>query len=258
MDMNLKKVKLAGAVVLLASSLAAESINPPTNPQTAPMTAKEKKNLQFALDFTREVLQARHTDLSLKYQAEDYIQHNPNVPTGRAAFIAFFSRRPPVNPIPAKLDPAPVVAGAKGDYVWMIMEREDKDPRDPSKTYHYNTFDVYRLGKGKIRNIGIARRGILRRRARARPIPYRSRRQANKAALARYRRPKKNIGIATMELKDMLQYGHLELADKVMDPSYVQHNPNVPQGRDGFKQFMARVPGRKRRRSSRNGKPRPC
>jgi predicted SnoaL-like aldol condensation-catalyzing enzyme len=47
-----------------------------------------------------------------------------------------------------------------------------------------------------------------------------------------------------MELKDMLQYGHLELADKVMDPGYIQHNPNVPQGRDGFKAYMAKVPGR--------------
>jgi predicted SnoaL-like aldol condensation-catalyzing enzyme len=50
--------------------------------------------------------------------------------------------------------------------------------------------------------------------------------------------------MATEELKDMLQYGHLELADKTMDPGYIQHNPRVPQGRDGFKQFMSRVPGR--------------
>src|ERR1700733_13731838 len=106
------------SVVLLAASmpLAAESINPATNPQTAPLTSHEKKNLQFALDFTRDVLQARHTELSEKYQAEDYIQHNPNIPTGRAAFVAFFSRRPPVNPLPKNLDPAPVVMGAKGDY----------------------------------------------------------------------------------------------------------------------------------------------
>jgi predicted SnoaL-like aldol condensation-catalyzing enzyme len=40
-------------------------------------------------------------------------------------------------------------------------------------------------------------------------------------------------------------YGHLELADKTMDPGYIQHNPNVPQGRDGFKQFMSRIPGRR-------------
>ncbi len=52
------------------------------------------------------------------------------------------------------------------------------------------------------------------------------------------------LAMATEELKDMLQYGHLELADKTMDPGYIQHNPNVPQGRDGFKQFMSRVPGR--------------
>jgi len=52
------------------------------------------------------------------------------------------------------------------------------------------------------------------------------------------------VAMATEELKDMLQYGHLELADKTMDPGYIQHNPNVPQGRDGFKAFMSRVPGR--------------
>ena len=55
---------------------------------------------------------------------------------------------------------------------------------------------------------------------------------------------KKAIALATEELKDMLQYGHLELADKTMDPGYLQHNPNVPQGRDGFKTFMAARPGR--------------
>ena len=54
----------------------------------------------------------------------------------------------------------------------------------------------------------------------------------------------KTLAMATEELKDMLQYGHLELANKTMDPGYIQHNPRVPQGRDGFKQFMSRVPGR--------------
>jgi predicted SnoaL-like aldol condensation-catalyzing enzyme len=53
------------------------------------------------------------------------------------------------------------------------------------------------------------------------------------------------LALATEELKDMLQYGHLELADKTMDPGYIQHNPNVPQGRDGFKEFMSRIPGRR-------------
>jgi predicted SnoaL-like aldol condensation-catalyzing enzyme len=55
---------------------------------------------------------------------------------------------------------------------------------------------------------------------------------------------KETSALATEELKDMLQYGHLELADKTMDPGYIQHNPNVPQGRDGFKAFMSARPGR--------------
>jgi predicted SnoaL-like aldol condensation-catalyzing enzyme len=51
---------------------------------------------------------------------------------------------------------------------------------------------------------------------------------------------KKNQDTAIVEMKDILQYGHLELADKVMAPGYIQHNPNVPGGREGFKGFFAR------------------
>lgn len=150
--MRLEKNWLWTAVLaaVIGVPAMAESINPPTAPQTPPMTAQEKKNVDFVLNWWREVIQARHVDLAPKYQAEDYIQHNPNIPTGRAAFVEFFGKRPPVNPIPAKLDSPPVVAAGKGDFVWIIWEREDKDPRDPSKTYHYNTFDVIRLEKGKI------------------------------------------------------------------------------------------------------------
>src|SRR6476661_8465169 len=91
-------------VALLACvvPLAAESINPPTKPQTAPMTAQEKKNLDMVMTWWREVLYAGHLELAPKYQAQDYIQHNPNVNTGRAGFIDFFTKlgRKPINPIP--------------------------------------------------------------------------------------------------------------------------------------------------------------
>jgi predicted SnoaL-like aldol condensation-catalyzing enzyme len=224
--------------------LSAQSINPPTNPQTVPMTAQEKKNLQFGLAFTRDVIQARHTDLSPKYQAEDYIQHNPNVPTGRAAFIAFFSRRPPVNPIPEKLDPPAPVAGAKGDFIWLIMEHQDKDPRDPSKTYYYNSFDVYRLNSSGKEKGKIQEHWDTGQKTPLIPAPAGPYMKVNGNTGKLSATEKKNIAIATEELKDMLQYGHLELADKSMDVNYIQHNPNVPQGREGFKQFMSRVPGR--------------
>ena len=54
----------------------------------------------------------------------------------------------------------------------------------------------------------------------------------------------KNLAIATRELKDMLQYNHLEVAGEVMADSYIQHNPNVPNGREGFVKFFGSLPNR--------------
>ena len=244
--MTTSSMKLyAGAFILAACTmpLSAESINPPTTPQTAPMTKQEKKNLDMVLEWWRVVIQNRQMDQSAKYQAEDYIQHNPNVNTGRAGFAAFFSKLPkPQIADPAKLANQPVVMGAKGDYVWLIFETEQKDPRDPSKTYHSNSFDVLRIQNGKVQEhwdsaqkfpgSGAVQTGVS-------PKPPM---QWNTGKLSKAE--EKTLASGTEELKDMLQYGHLELADKTMDPGYIQHNPNVPQGRDGFKQFMSRIPGR--------------
>src|SRR6266702_2532768 len=115
--MKLSRLRfVGGAGLLLAASVSmtSESINPPTNPQVPPMNAQEKKNLDMVMTWWREVLYAGHLDLAPKYQAENYIQHNPNINTGRAAFVKFFGTLgPAVNPIPAKMANPPVVSGAK-------------------------------------------------------------------------------------------------------------------------------------------------
>jgi predicted SnoaL-like aldol condensation-catalyzing enzyme len=238
--------QFATALVLAAGvgQLSAESINPPTTSQTAPMDKQEKKNLDMVLEWWRVVIQGGHLDQAPKYQAENYIQHNPNVNTGRAGFVDFFSKfSKPKDPIPDKLDNPPVVMGAKGDFVWLIFETEQKDPRDPSKTYHSNSFEVIRIQNGKvqehwdsatkIKGSGNIDTGVS-------PKPPA---EWNTGKLSK--QENETLALATEELKDMLQYGHLELADKTMDPGYIQHNPNVPQGRDGFKEFMSRIPGRR-------------
>src|SRR6201997_4224958 len=123
---------LPTALIFACALGSAESINPATKPQTAPMSAQEKKNLDIVLSWWRDVLYAGHYDLAPKYQAADYIQHNPNANTGRDGFIAFFKalNRPQVNPIPSQLPAGqtPVLMGARGDYVWLVFEHEDKDP----------------------------------------------------------------------------------------------------------------------------------
>jgi predicted SnoaL-like aldol condensation-catalyzing enzyme len=238
--------RLFGAMLVLsaAGALAAESINPPTMPQTAPMNKQEKKNLDMVLEWWRVVIDARHLDQAPKYQAEDYIQHNPNVNTGRAGFVEFFGKLPgkQKDPIPDKLANPPVVMGAKGDFVWLIFETESKDPRNPSNTYHSNSFEVIRIQNGKVQehwDSAMKMPGSGKINTGVSPKPPS---EWNTGKLSK--QEDETRAMATEELKDMLQYGHLELADKTMDPGYIQHNPNVPQGRDGFKAFMSRVPGR--------------
>jgi len=238
------------STLILASAALAASINPPTTPQTSPaMNDKEKANLKMVLDWWREVIENGHMDLTTKYQAEDYIQHNPNVPTGRAAFVNFFQNVVGVkekNPIAPTLQRAPVVTGAKGDFVFLIFESESKHPTDPAQTYHSNSFEILRIENGKVQeHWDSAKRMQLPAGAPKQPAfeqPKSHPERGNMGTMTA--EEKKNLEIGVMELKDMLQYGHLELADKVMDPGYIQHNPNVPQGRDGFKQYMARTPGR--------------
>ncbi|NHZ78720.1 hypothetical protein F2P44_05430 [Massilia sp. CCM 8695] len=40
--------------------------------------------------------------------------------------------------------------------------------------------------------------------------------------------------------REVLEGGHLELADKYLADSYIQHNPTVPGGREGFVTFFSK------------------
>lgn len=112
--------------------------------------ARLAANKRLAYDFWREVLEAGHMDLAEKYLAESYIQHNPNVPTGRAGFVAFFTKISKPKPIEPKVK-APVVAiVAEGDRVVLSFVSAHKDPKDPAKTYTTTWFDMFRIEGGKI------------------------------------------------------------------------------------------------------------
>jgi predicted SnoaL-like aldol condensation-catalyzing enzyme len=152
--------------------------------------------------------------------------------------VQFFGRLgAPIDPIPEKLASPPVVQFAKGDFVVLVWEREGKDPADPSKTYKYNTYDMLRIENGKVQehwDYAIKARGGPTGGA-PDGIDY----DAVKFNFSA--QEKKNIEIATVEFKDILQYGHTELAEKVMAPAYIQHNPNVPTGRAAFVEFFSRI-----------------
>ena len=107
-------------------------------------------NKRIVYDFWREVFEGRHMDLAEKYMAESYIQHYPNVPTGRAAFVEFFSKLSGPKPIEAQVKAPLVALVAEGDFVVLSFVRELPDPKDPTKKYTTTWFDMFRLEGGKI------------------------------------------------------------------------------------------------------------
>lgn len=107
-------------------------------------------NKRLVYDFWREVFEGGHLNLADKYLAESYIQHNPNVPTGRAGFVGFFSKFSKPKPIAAAVKAPLVSIVAERDLVILSFVQEHAEPKDPSKKYTSTWFDMFRVKDGKI------------------------------------------------------------------------------------------------------------
>jgi len=143
------------ALALLAvagSALAQVPVTPAANQDQLLASADPQlaANKKLAYDFVREVIDGGHLELAEKYMAEGYIQHNPGIATGRAAFVERFSKFIKPKPIGAKATTQFVNILAEGDYVVMSMAREYPDPQDTSKKYTTTWFDMYRIEGGKL------------------------------------------------------------------------------------------------------------
>ena len=112
--------------------------------------ARLAANKRFVYDFWREVFEAGHMELADTYMAEGYIQHNPNVAIGRAAFVEFFSAHVKPRPIEAAVRAPLVAIIAEGDLVILSFVRETADPKDPARKFTTTWFDMFRLESGKI------------------------------------------------------------------------------------------------------------
>ena len=148
----LPAVFFASLILFAATSIAQLPVQPLSDQKTLLQSSDPKlaQNKKLLYDFWREVFEAGHLDLADKYMAETYIQHNPNVPTGRKAFVDFFSKFKKPEPV-ADTIKAPVVAIiAEGDMVVISFARELVDPKDATKKYSTTWFDMFRIENGKI------------------------------------------------------------------------------------------------------------
>ena len=134
----------------LATAQVAVQADPNQEQMLASGDARLAANKRLVYDFWREVFEGAHMEFADKYMAESYIQHNPNVPTGRAAFVEFFTKVRKPAPIEARIKAPLVAIVAEGDYVVLSFAREYADPKDASKKYSTTWFDMFRLENGKI------------------------------------------------------------------------------------------------------------
>jgi predicted SnoaL-like aldol condensation-catalyzing enzyme len=66
--------------------------NSNTTTNTPDKSEKEIRNEKIVRDFYNKVFLAKNASAAVNYLEQNYIQHNPNVPTGRQAFINAFTQ----------------------------------------------------------------------------------------------------------------------------------------------------------------------
>ncbi len=107
-------------------------------------------NKKLVFDMWRAIIQGAHTELAPRYFTKDYIQHNPNVGTGRDAMVAYMRQTRPVRPIQPNITFPVVAMVAEGDIVVVATVSYAPDPEAPSKKYPATHFDMFRISHGKI------------------------------------------------------------------------------------------------------------
>src|SRR6185312_16160123 len=136
--------------ILLAGLVASAPAQVPpvaTTDQLALLKSGDPKlahNKQVVFDFWRIVYEGGHLDQAPQYMAETYIQHNPNVVSGRAAFVELFGKVRQPRPI-APLIKAPVISiVAERDIVMVSTQRKVRDRANPDHIYYMTWFDMFR------------------------------------------------------------------------------------------------------------------
>jgi predicted SnoaL-like aldol condensation-catalyzing enzyme len=144
-------VLLVGAFAPLASTAQVPvQANPNHEQLLANPDPKLAANKRVVYDFWREVVEGGHIELAEKYMTASFIQHNPNIPSGRAAFIEFFTRFGQKKPIEARIKAPLVAIVAEDKLVILTFVQERRDPQDRTRKYTRTWFDMFRLEGGKI------------------------------------------------------------------------------------------------------------
>jgi predicted SnoaL-like aldol condensation-catalyzing enzyme len=108
-----------------------------------------ENNKKVVVDFYNTAFAEKDPEKALMYVGDYYRQHNPNVPDGKDAFLAFAKQRAVESP-GRVFDIKRVIA--EGDYVvlhsYHVFQETDKDY--PDVPHGRVAADIFRLENGKI------------------------------------------------------------------------------------------------------------
>ncbi|HEY4211285.1 MAG TPA: nuclear transport factor 2 family protein [Steroidobacteraceae bacterium] len=139
-------------VIALLTTLVTAAVAqvPPTgNPDQLSMLKSSDpilvRNKKLVFDFWRIVYEGGHIDQAPKYMAATYIQHNPNVESGRAAFVRLFTKERPPKPVEPLIKVPVISIVAERDIVMVSYARKVRDRLKPDHIYFMTWFDVFRI-----------------------------------------------------------------------------------------------------------------
>jgi predicted SnoaL-like aldol condensation-catalyzing enzyme len=145
---------ICGTLALACVGTGLAQVPPTAAPdQMTLLQSKDPKlaaNKKLVFDMWRAIIQGAHTELAPKYFTPGYIQHNPNVATGRDAMVEYMKSTRPVRPIEPTITFPVIAIMAEGDKVLVTTVAYTKDPTKPGTKYAASHFDLFRIEDGKI------------------------------------------------------------------------------------------------------------
>jgi predicted SnoaL-like aldol condensation-catalyzing enzyme len=152
----MKRSSLLGLVAFSLMALGAQAQVPPAAApdqlamlkSSDPVLARNKRRV---FDFWRIVFEGGHMERAPEFMTEEYIQHNPNVQSGRQMFIDTIGKVRKPKPIEPMIKVPVVAITADRDIVTVSTVRKVRDKAQPDHIYYMTWFDMFRLNdKGLI------------------------------------------------------------------------------------------------------------
>lgn len=106
-------------------------------------------NKQTIRELMRLLVDPKTARQAERLMTESYIQHNPNIASGRKAIIEFTQTETAQRARESMVPAGEPMFVAEGDFVVMILPREVPHPHKPGETYRTYWFDMWRLEDGK-------------------------------------------------------------------------------------------------------------